>query len=154
MRSQARRPARPGAIFATADTRRGLEATDCGKLSGFRFQQEKRMPLIDLVSGALADGARNPEPRFDQIAAQASPDLLGAGIAAALRALPPDALAPTFEALFVRSDALQQAALLNHLLAAEPETALSAAGGALGCLLAPGGAPGSALRGNGFEIAA
>lgn len=95
------------------------------------------MGLFDLLHQVVGDAAGH----FDNVAAEASTDDLGRGIADTMRS--PDT--PPFPSmvgqLFGQSTPAQQAGLLNQILAALGPAVLSgAAGGALGRILAPGAA--------------
>ena len=74
-----------------------------------------------------------------QVAKSASPDLLGHGVAEAFRSDQTPEIGQMVGQLFGQSNSAQQAGLLNQILASVgPAVLASAAGGALGKILAPG----------------
>src|SRR5690348_11430795 len=83
---------------------------------------------------------------FDQIAQHASPQVVGQGIADALRSDQTPALGQLVSQVYSNANPDQQAGMLNHILASLPQGALSSlGGGALGAILgqltAGGGTP-------------
>ena len=96
------------------------------------------MGLLDLLQQALGGNA-NAETQFDQVAQQAPPDQLGAGLAAAMRSPETPSFGSMVSQMFGQSSPTQQAGVLNQILAAlGPAAATALAGGALGRMLAPG----------------
>ncbi|MBK8335149.1 MAG: hypothetical protein IPL03_00555 [Sterolibacteriaceae bacterium] len=96
------------------------------------------MILMDILTQVVA-GAAAPEQHFDQVAKSASPDLLGHGVAEAFRSDQTPEIGQMVGQLFGQSNSAQQAGLLNQILASVgPAVLASAAGGALGKILAPG----------------
>jgi len=94
------------------------------------------MGLLDLLQQALGG---NAETHFDQVAQQAPPEQLGAGLAAAMRSDQTPPFGSMVSQMFGQSSPTQQAGLLNQILAAlGPAAATGLAGGALGRMLAPG----------------
>ena len=86
------------------------------------------------------------EDHFDQIAQQASPQVVGQGISDALRSDQTPALGQLVSQVYSNASPSQQAGMLNQILASLPQGALSSlGGGALGGILGPlaagGGAP-------------
>lgn len=97
------------------------------------------MALSDLFRDAGGDDIQDVEARFDQVAGQASPDELGAGVAEALRSDQTPPMAEMVSQLFGRSSSSQQAGLLNQILGSlGPALAGAIGGGALGRILRPG----------------
>ena len=74
------------------------------------------MALSDLFRDAGGDDIQDVEGRFDQVALQASPEELGAGVAEALRSDQTPPMAEMVSQLFGRSSSSQQAGLLNQIL--------------------------------------
>ena len=94
------------------------------------------MGLLDLLQQALGG---NAETHFDQVAQQAPPEQLGAGLAAAMRSDQTPPFGDMVSQMFGQSSPTQQAGVLNQILAAlGPAAATGLAGGALGRMLAPG----------------
>lgn len=94
------------------------------------------MGLLDLLQQVVGAGS---EAHFDKVVQNASMDQLGAGLAAALRSDQTPAFGQMIGNLFEKSNASQQAGVLNEILAALGPAALSSvAGGVLGRMLAPG----------------
>jgi hypothetical protein len=101
--------------------------------------QENDMALSDLLRDAGGDNITDVDARFDEVAQQASPDELGAGVAEALRSDQTPPMGEMVSQLFGRSSSSQQAGLLNQILAAlGPVVAGALANGALGRILRPG----------------
>lgn len=99
------------------------------------------MGLLDILQSALAGNANsaNPEQHFDQVAQQASPDELGAGLAGAMRSDQTPPFSDMVGQLFGHSSSTQQAGMLNQILATlGPAVASGLAGGVLGKMLSPG----------------
>ena len=97
------------------------------------------MALSDLFRDAGGDDIQDVEGRFDQVALQASPEELGAGVAEALRSDQTPPMAEMVSHLFGRSSSSQQAGLLNQILGSlGPALAGVIGGGALGRILRPG----------------
>ncbi len=83
---------------------------------------------------------------FDQIAQQASPQVVGQGISDALRSDQTPSLGQMVSQVYSNANPNQQAGMLNQILASLPQGALSslgggALGGILGQLTAGGGTP-------------
>ena len=83
---------------------------------------------------------------FDQIAQQASPQVVGQGISDALRSDETRSLGQMVSQVYSNANPNQQAGMLNQILASLPQGALSslgggALGGILGQLTAGGGTP-------------
>lgn len=96
------------------------------------------MSLMDILTQVVA-GAAPPEQHFDQVAKNASPDLLGHGVAEAFRSDQTPEIGQMVGQLFGQSNPAQQAGLLNQILASVgPAVLAGTAGGALGKILAPG----------------
>lgn len=94
------------------------------------------MGLLDLLQQALGG---NAETNFDQVAKEAPPEQLGAGLAEAMRSDKTPPFGTMVSQMFGQSSPTQQAGMLNQILAAlGPAAAASLAGGALGRMLAPG----------------
>lgn len=86
------------------------------------------------------------EDHFDQIAQQASPQVVGQGISDALRSDQTPALGELVSRVYSNATPNQQAGMLNQILASLPQGALSSLGGGalgsiLGQLTANAGAP-------------
>lgn len=97
------------------------------------------MALSDLFRDAGGDNIQDVDARFDEVAQQASPDELGAGLAEALRSDQTPPMGDMVSQLFGRSSANQQAGLLNQILATlGPVVAGALGSGALGRILRPG----------------
>lgn len=97
------------------------------------------MALSDLFRDAGGDNIDDVDARFDEVAQQASPDELGAGLAEALRSDQTPPMGEMVSELFGRSSSTQQAGLLNQILATlGPALAGALGGGALGRVLRPG----------------
>lgn len=97
------------------------------------------MSLLDILTQAAQAANKGNTDKFDDVARQAPPDVLGQGFADAFR----DKSTPRYEQMvgqmFGQSNANQQAGLLNQLLkAAGPAILASIAGGALAKSLKPG----------------
>ncbi|MDQ3060038.1 MAG: hypothetical protein M3R45_11030 [Pseudomonadota bacterium] len=94
------------------------------------------MGLLDLLQQAIGG---NAETHFDQVAKEAPPEQLGAGLAEAMRSDKTQPFGTMVSQMFGQSSPTQQAGVLNQILAAlGPAAAASLAGGALGRMLAPG----------------
>ncbi len=94
------------------------------------------MGLLDLLQQALGG---NAETHFDQVAEQASPDQLSAGLAATMRSSETPPFGNMVGQMFGQSSPTQQAGVLNQILATlGPAAATALAGGVLGRMLAPG----------------
>lgn len=93
------------------------------------------MGLLDLLHRAVAG---NPQAHFDQVVQKASPDELGAGLAAAMRSDQTPPFGDMVGKLFNVSSPAQKAGLVNQLLASLGPAAWSAAEGVLGHLFSPG----------------
>lgn len=94
------------------------------------------MGLLDLLQQALGG---NAEKHFDEVAQQAPPEQLGAGLAEAMRSKETPPFGNMVSQMFGQSSPTQQAGVLNQILAAlGPAAATVLAGGALGKVLAPG----------------
>lgn len=94
------------------------------------------MGLLDLLQQAMGS---NEPAHFDKVAEHATPDQLGTGLAAAMRSPDTPPFATMVSQMFGKSSPVQQAGLLNQLLATlGPAAATALAGGALGRLLKPG----------------
>ena len=78
--------------------------------------------------------APDAERHFDQVAQHASPDLLGEGIADALRSDRTPPLGQMVRDVFSRADPHQQAGMLNQILGSLNPGALGGLGGVLGGL--------------------
>ena len=97
------------------------------------------MALADLFRDAGGDNITDVNARFDEVARQASPDELGAGVAGALRSDQTPPMGQMVSELFGRSSSTQQAGLLNQILGTlGPVVAGALANGALGRILRPG----------------
>lgn len=78
--------------------------------------------------------APDAERHFDQVAQHASPDVLGAGIAEALRSDQTPPLGEMVRDVFSRADPHQQAGMLNQILGSLNPGTLGGLGGVLGGL--------------------
>ncbi|MEJ8823851.1 hypothetical protein WKW80_17710 [Variovorax humicola] len=99
------------------------------------------MGLLDILQQVVAGagGGGNPEAHFDQVTQHATPDQLGAGLAAAMRSDQTPPFGNMVGQIFGNSSPTQQAGVLNQILATlGPAAASAIAGGALGRMLAPG----------------
>ena len=97
------------------------------------------MGLLDMLQQAIGANAEGAETHFDQVAQAASPDQLGAGVAAAMRSDKTPPFGEMVGKMFGQSSSGQQAGLLNQILSTlGPAAASAIAGGALGRMLAPG----------------
>lgn len=97
------------------------------------------MALSDLFRDAGGDHIEDVEARFDEVARQASPDELGAGVAEALRSDQTPPMGEMVGQLFGRSSPGEQAGMLNQILGSlGPVLAGALGGGALGRILQPG----------------
>lgn len=101
------------------------------------------MGFLDILQH-YAQGAAAPEradQHFDQVAREAPPELVGQGIAEALRSDSTPPLSEMVGQLFGQSNPQQRAGLLNELTRSLGPTVLSSiAGGALGRVLGGAGA--------------
>ena len=104
------------------------------------------MSLMDLLaqyagqpaSNAPSQPQQSPHEDFSQVASQASPELLGGGIAQALESAP-EGFESSIASLFGNSNPQQRTGLLQRLIeAAGPAVLSSFAGGALSHLAQPG----------------
>lgn len=94
------------------------------------------MGLLDLLQQAVGG---NAETHFDQVAQQATPDQVGAGLAEAMRSDQTPPFGVMVAQMFGKSSATQQAGALNQILAmVGPAAAAALAGGALGRVLSAG----------------
>jgi hypothetical protein len=102
------------------------------------------MGLLDMLQQALggtttADGHANAEKHFDQVAQQASPGQLSAGLAETMRSKETPPFGNMVSQMFGQSSSTQQAGVLNQILGAlGPAAATGLAGGVLGRMLSPG----------------
>ena len=97
------------------------------------------MSLMDLLQQVAGSSMAGNGQHFDQVAQQASPDLLGHGLAEAFRSDATPPFGNMVGQLFGQSNGGQQAGLLNQLIAAAgPAVLASVAGGVLGKMLQPG----------------
>ena len=97
------------------------------------------MSLLDLLAQVAGNANGPSDHHFDQIAQQASPDLLGQGLSEAFRSDQTPPFGQMVGQLFGQSNGGQQAGLLNSILAAVgPAVLAGVAGGTLGKLLQPG----------------
>lgn len=97
------------------------------------------MGLLDVLQQITQLTAGNAEQHFDEAAAQASPNDLGAGLAAAMRSDQTPAFGQMVGQMFGASSPDQRAGMLNQVLASlGPAAASGLAGGVLGSLLKPG----------------
>ncbi|MGF6350736.1 hypothetical protein [Variovorax sp. W2I14] len=96
------------------------------------------MGLLDILQEAI--GSDTGGPHVGQVITQhASPDAIGAGLAAAMRSDQTPAFGDMVGRLFGQSSPVQQAGVLNQILATlGPAAASMLAGGVLGRLLQPG----------------
>ena len=104
------------------------------------------MGLMDILAQYAGQAASSAQPQsqppahedFSQVASQASPGLLGGGIAQALQGAP-EGFESSISRLFENSDPQQRTGLLQRLIeAAGPTVLASFAGGALSHLAQPG----------------
>ena len=96
------------------------------------------MGLSDILQQITGTGG-NPADHFDRVAAQASPDELGRGLAAAMRSDETPPFGSMIGQMFGQSSPTQQAGVLNQILGSLGPGALSGlAGGVLGRILGPG----------------
>lgn len=96
------------------------------------------MGLMDIVSQVLT-GKAPAEQHFDEVAQQAGPDVLGAGIAEALRSDQTPHISDMVGQMFGQSNSQQQAGMLNQILATlGPAAAAAIAGGVLSRIMTPG----------------
>jgi hypothetical protein len=98
---------------------------------------------LNVSSGQVLPDAEN---HFDQIAQQASPDVIRQGISDALRSDQTPALGQMVSDIYAKAAPNQQAGMLNQILSSLPPGTLSslgggALGGLLGQLAAGGGSP-------------
>lgn len=97
------------------------------------------MALSDLFRDAGGDNIEDVDARFDEVARQASPDELGAGLAEALRSDQTPPMGEMVSQLFGRSSPGEQAGMLNQILGSlGPALAGALGGGVLGRILRPG----------------
>jgi hypothetical protein len=97
------------------------------------------MALSDLFRDAGGDHITGVNARFDEVAQQASPDELGAGVAGALHSEQTPPIGEMVSQLFGHSSSTQQADVLNHILGTlGPVVAGALASGALGRILRRG----------------
>lgn len=100
------------------------------------------MGLLDLLQQALGgntNGNANAEQHFDQVAQQASPSQLSAGLAETMRSKETPPFGHMVSQMFGQSSPTQQAGVLNQILSAlGPAAATGLAGGALSRMLSPG----------------
>jgi hypothetical protein len=94
------------------------------------------MGLLDILQGAL--GGATPEQHFDHVTGQATQGELGAGLADAMRSDETPAFGDMVGKIFGQSNSVQQAGVLNQILATLGPAALALGGGVLGRMLAPG----------------
>lgn len=88
---------------------------------------------LNVPAGQVLPDAEN---HFDQVADQASPDVVGKGISDALRSDQTPSLGEMVSDVYSKAAPTQQAGMLNEILSALPPGALSSVGGgALGGLL-------------------
>jgi hypothetical protein len=96
------------------------------------------MGLFDVLT-QLAGAGNVSEQQFDQVAQNAPPDVLAAGLAGAFRSDQTPAIGQMVGQLFGNSNGSQQAGLLNQILATlGPAAAGGLAGGVLGGVMSPG----------------
>ena len=96
------------------------------------------MGLLDVLT-QLAGAGNVSEQHFDQVAQNAPPDVLAAGLAGAFRSDQTPAIGQMVGQLFGNSSGSQQAGMLNQILATlGPAAAASLAGGVLGGVMSPG----------------
>ena len=96
------------------------------------------MGLMDILNQVLAGGSATGA-QFDQAAQEAPANVVAAGLAHAFRSDQTPAIGEMVGQLFGNSNGLQQAGMLNQILATlGPAAAASLAGGVLGGLLKPG----------------
>ena len=97
------------------------------------------MSLLDLLAQVAGNANGPSDHHFDQIAQQASPDLLGQGLSDAFRSDQTPPFGQMVGQLFGQSNGGQQAGMLNSILASlGPAVLAGVAGGALGKMLRPG----------------
>lgn len=97
------------------------------------------MGLMDLLQQVAGNALGGGGQHFDQIAQQASPDLLGHGLAEAFRSDQTPPFGNMVGQLFGQSNPGQQAGVLNQIIAAVgPAVLAGVAGGAIGKMLQPG----------------
>ena len=97
------------------------------------------MGLLDILQQVVGGSMGASDQHFDQVAQQATPDLLGRGLAEAFRSDQTPPFGQMVGQLFGQSNSNQQAGVLNQLLASIGPMALSGlAGGALSKFLQPG----------------
>lgn len=95
------------------------------------------MGLLDILQEAI--GSDTADAHVDQVTQHASSDAIGAGLAAAMRSNQTPPFGDTVGRLFGQSSPVQQAGVLNQILATlGPAAASMLAGGVLGRLLQPG----------------
>jgi len=102
--------------------------------------------LSKYLNAPAGQVSADAEDHFDQIAQQASPQVVGQGISDALRSDQTPALGQLVSQVYSNANPSQQAGMLNQILASLPQGALSslgggALGGILGQLTAGGGTP-------------
>ncbi len=99
------------------------------------------MGLLDIINQALANNNSNnvKDDDFDVVANNATQDQLGAGVAEAFRSDQTPPMGDMVGNLFGKSNAQQQAGVLNQVIAAlGPMVVAGLAGGALNKFLKPG----------------
>lgn len=105
------------------------------------------MGLLDQVSSVLKQytsgstpDAANAHEHFDQVAQNASPDVMAEGLSALFRSDQTPAFGNLVSSLFSQSNGEQKAGMLNHLISAVGPSTLAqlAGGGALASLLGGG----------------
>ena len=97
------------------------------------------MSLLDLLAQVAGNANGPSDQHFDQIAQQASPDLLGQGLSEAFRSDQTPPFGQMVGQLFGQSNSGLQAGMLNSILAAVgPAVLAGVAGGTLGKMLRPG----------------
>ena len=98
------------------------------------------MSMLDILRNALGgDPSGDAEQHFDQAAQHAPPEVLGAGIADAMKSDETPPFGEMIGKMFGQSSPQQQAGVLNQILASlGPAAASAVAGGVLGKLLTPG----------------
>ena len=94
------------------------------------------MGLMDILQGAL--NSASPEQHFDNVTGTATQKELGAGLAAAMRSDQTPPFGDMVGKIFGQSTSVQQAGVLNQILATLGPAAMSIGGGVLGRMLAPG----------------
>jgi hypothetical protein len=96
------------------------------------------MGLLDILTQVVNSGTVSDQ-HFDQVAQNAPPNVLAAGLAGAFRSDQTPDIGAMVGQLFVNSNGQQQAGMLNQILATlGPAAAASLAGGVLGRLMNPG----------------